>query len=284
MEESFERYKKLGESPKEIQLNPVLRVNILKISDKELINRLTKKGVKLKKIPYLEHGYEIKKSEFSIGASIEYLLGYLYLQEAASQLPVQILNPKTGEKILDMAAAPGGKTTHLAMLMKNQDLLVALDKGSRVKKLKNNLERLGVENTIVYKKDARFILDFNLTFDKILLDAPCSGNFVVDENWYKNEKNTQLQKELLEAAAKVLKKGGELLYSTCSLEPEENELIIQYAIDNLNLELLDIDCLGDEGLTDIFGEKLHASIKKCRRLWPWKTNTQGFFIAKLRKC
>ena len=282
----FERYRKLGEEPEEIELGKVFRVNTLKISDEELVNRLKKKGVKIKKIAYLDHGYEILSSQFSLGACVECLLGYFYLQEGASQLAVQVLEPKG--KILDMAAAPGGKTTQIAALMENKGVLVACDKGSRVERLKNNLERMGVGNTIVYKKDARFIGEFGIEFDKILLDAPCSGNFVVDEDWFEKkhdiEGNTQLQKELIEAALGVLKKGGELLYSTCSLEPEENEMMINYVLENFDVELMKIDCIGDEGLTEVFGEKLHKDIKKCRRLWPWKTHTQGFFIAKLRKC
>jgi len=289
-EDFFERYRKLGEEPKEISLQQVIRINILKISAEELIERLQKKGVQLKKVDYLEQGYAVLESPFSLGACVEYLLGYFYLQEAASQLAVQVLRPKRDEKILDMAAAPGGKTTHIGIIMENKGVIIACDKGKRIEKLKNNLERLGIHNTLAYKKDVRFVKDFEIEFDKILLDAPCSGNFAIDEDWFEKrtmediQENVQLQKELLEAGVGVLKHGGELMYSTCSLEPEENEMIIDFALKNFDVELVEIDCIGDEGLTDVFGEKLDSEIKKCRRLWPWKTNTQGFFIAILRKC
>lgn len=284
-EDFFARYEELGETPEEVILNPVIRVNTLKISEKDLIARLKK--VKLRKIDFLEHGYEILDAPFSLGASIEYLLGYYYLHEAASQLAVSVLGK--GEKILDMAASPGGKTTQIGMLMENKSVLIACDKGRRIEKLRNNLERMGVQ-ALVYKKDARYVKDFGIEFDKILLDAPCSRNFVVDDQWFTHrnvadfQENAQIQKELLEAGFGVLKKGGELVYSTSSLEPEENEMVVDWALEHFAVELVAIDCIGDSGLTEVFGKQLHKEIKKCRRLWPWKTKTQGFFIAKFRKC
>jgi len=286
----FRRYTELGEMPKEITLQSTLRVNTLKISDELLVERLKKKGILLKRLPYLAHGYEIIKQKFSVGAAIEYLLGYYYLHEAASQLAVQVLDPTPEERVLDMAAAPGGKTTQLGMVMGNTGVVIACDKGRKIESLKNNLERMGVHNVLVYKKDARFVKDFGIAFDKVLLDVPCSGNFAVDEDWFSKRKiedfeaNAQLQKELIEAGLKVLKKGGELVYSTCSLEPEENELVINSFLEDGQVEIMDIECLGDPGLLEVFGKQLHPDIKKCRRLWPWKTNTQGFFIAKLKKC
>ena len=286
----FRRYEELGETPKEISLRSTLRINTLKISPEILVKRLRKAELVIRKIPFLTYGYEIMTQKFSPGAAPEHLMGYYYLQEAASQLAVEVLQPTSGDIILDMTAAPGGKTTQLAMIMENKGVIVACEKSRKLDSLKNNLERIGVANTLVYKKDARFVEDFGIQFDKVILDAPCSGNFVVDEDWFNNrnpkdfEKNAQLQKELLEAGLKVLKKGGELVYATCSLEPEENELVIDWVLQQDNISLVDIDCIGDAGLTTVFGKELHPDIKKCRRLWPWKTNTQGFFIAKLKKC
>jgi len=121
----------------------------------------------------------------------------------------------------------------------------------------------------------------------ILLDIPCSGNFANDTEWFRRrtikdvERNAALQREILAAAVKVLRNNGEIVYSTCSLEPEENELNIDWAIRKLQLRVEKIDCLGEEGLTDVFGKHLDSSVRTCRRIWPGET--QGFFVCKLRK-
>lgn len=287
------RYEQLGESfdPLDFQLRRSLRVNTLKISECDLVKRLKAKGVKLEKIPFLKDGYWYE-SEFSLGSTNEYLQGYYYLQEAASQLSVQVLNPKSGEYVLDMSAAPGGKTSQIASFMENKGLIVAADANVlRLDSLSNNLERLGVKIALIYKKDTRYIDDFGLKFDKILLDAPCSGNFAEDKDWFESReingviKCSGVQRELLSAAIKVLKKNGVLVYSTCTLEPEENELNVQWLLDtypDMKLELADIS-IGDSGLTSVFGKSLSSEIKNCKRLWPHKHGTQGFFIARSRK-
>ncbi|MEK6963433.1 MAG: RsmB/NOP family class I SAM-dependent RNA methyltransferase [Nanoarchaeota archaeon] len=285
------RYKQLGADfdPETIEIRPSLRVNTLKIQEEEIVKRLKKEGVKLEKIPFLEWGYWYE-AEFSMGATPEYLIGYYYLQEAASQLPVKVLNPKPGETVLDMAAAPGSKTTQIGQYMKNKGVIMALDENvHRLVSVRNNLERCGVTNSIIYKKDARFIPDFKMKFDKILLDAPCSGNFITDKDWFGKKtidgikERARLQKELLKAAVKVLKKDGVLVYSTCTLEPEENEMNIDWLLKKypeLKLEKVELE-IGDPGLTEVFGEKLNPELSKCRRLWPHKTQTEGFFIAKI---
>lgn len=287
------RYKQLGAEfdPETLVVRPSLRVNTLKIKEEEIVKRLKKEGVKLEKVPFLEWGYWYE-AEFSMGATPEYLLGYYYLQEAASQLPIQILDPKPGETVLDMAAAPGSKTTHIAQYMQNKGVIVALDENAyRLVSVRNNLERCGATNAILYKKDARFIPDFKMEFDKVLLDAPCSGNFTTDKEWFSKKtidgikERARLQKELLKAAVKVLKPNGTLVYSTCTLEPEENEMNIDWLLKKypeLKLELIDIS-IGDPGLTDVFGEKLSLELSKCKRLWPHKTGTEGFFMAKIQK-
>lgn len=289
----LKRYKELGAdfNPEDITLRKSLRVNPLKKGEEEIVSRLKKALVKLEKIPFLEFGYYYE-ANFSLGATPEYLLGYYYLQEAASQIPPIVLEPKAGDIVLDMCAAPGSKTTQLAAKMKNKGAIIALDYNAlRLNSLRNNVERLGIKNVMIYKKDARFVSDFKLEFDKILLDAPCSGNFANEEKWFemKNiegiKERARLQKELLKAAVKVLKKGGTLVYSTCTLEPEENEKNIHWLLnkyDNLELEEIKLD-IGDQGLTNVFGEELNPELNKCRRLWPHKTGTQGFFVAKIKK-
>ncbi|MGV8168638.1 MAG: NOL1/NOP2/sun family putative RNA methylase [Candidatus Nanoarchaeia archaeon] len=287
------RYEQLGEKffPKEVKLRKALRINTLKISEKELVSRLTKKGVKLEKIPFLESGYYYD-SKFSLGSTPEYLQGYYYLQEAASQIPVQELELKPGDVVLDMAASPGSKTTQMAQLMKNKGVILALDNDRRrLDSLQNNLERLSVTNTIILKKDARFVSDLNVKFDKILLDAPCSGNFCIEQDYFAKRtlndlyQKSKTQKELLAAGIKVLKKGGMLVYSTCSLEPEEDELVIDWALKEypeMKLEKISVSA-GSQGVADAFGKELDSSLKLTRKMWPHKTGTEGFFLAKLRK-
>lgn len=289
----LERYKELlGEDFKGLQAAKdfhCLRVNTLKIIEKELIERLENEKVKLRKVEFLDYGYSYQSS-FSLGATPEYLMGYYYLQEAASQIPVQILNPKENETVLDMAAAPGSKTTQIAQYMNNKGTLVAVDSNiSRITALRNNIERCGVTNTIIYQKDARFIKDFGIQFDKVLLDAPCSGNFITDPEWFGKRtiesisERAELQKELLKAAISVTKKNGFIVYSTCSLEPEENEFVVDWVLSK-GVEIVETGLeIGSPGLTSAFGKTLNKDVAKTRRFWPHKTNTQGFFIALLKK-
>jgi 16S rRNA C967 or C1407 C5-methylase (RsmB/RsmF family) len=135
--------------------------------------------------------------------------------------------------------------------------------------------------------DTRKIRGLNARFDGILLDVPCSGNFAIDKQWFSRrtivdiERNAQLQREILSEAVNVLEDDGEIIYSTCSLEPEEDELNIDWAIRNLQLQTEPVECYGEKGLTNIFGKTLDPSVKNCRRIWP--DQTQGFFVAKLRK-
>ncbi|MBI4016147.1 MAG: RsmB/NOP family class I SAM-dependent RNA methyltransferase [Candidatus Aenigmarchaeota archaeon] len=285
------RYKQLGEQIREVGLQDSLRMNILVIKEEELLDRFKTLGVKVEKIPFARFGYWIKHSPFSLGATTEYLRGYYYLQEAAAQLPVQVLDPLPNETVLDMCAAPGGKTTQIAQAMFNTGTLVALEKKQhRLIGLLTNLERMRVRNAAVFHMDGRDVKQLGLTFDRILLDAPCSGNYMTDRQWFEKrtikdiETSAKFQRDLLKAALEVLKPNGVLVYSTCSLEPEENELNMQWLLENYKVQLEKIHInIGDEGLIDVFGKELDASIRNCRRFWPHKTNTEGFFIAKVRQ-
>lgn len=291
----LERYKKLGQDidPDNVVRKLSIRINTLKVGDEDIIKRLKKKKILLENVEGIKHGYRIQNEnlDFSLASTPEYLQGQIYIQGIASQIPPIILDPKPNETILDMCAAPGSKTTQLAQLMDNKGKIIALDiRSDRLEALRNNLSRCGVKNTITYNKDAAYANDIDLKFDKILLDAPCSGNFVTDKEWL--EKRTledinskpKLQKKLLKSAFSCLKPNGILVYSTCSLEPEEDEFVIDWALKNLDIKLEQIDIkIGSDGLTNPFGEQLDPEIAKTRRLWPNLTNTQGFFIAKIRK-
>jgi NOL1/NOP2/sun family putative RNA methylase len=284
------RYKELGHdlSGDEETFNAI-RVNTLKISDQNLTSSLNDRGVILRKIDFLDHGYEVIDTPFSLGASFEYLLGYIYLQEPAAQFPVMILDPDSEDSVLDMAAAPGGKTTQLAGYMQNQGRIVAIDVNrERLYALENHLERMGVVNCLVYNTDVQSMDFYGRKFSRILLDAPCSGNYVTDPEWFNKrslvdvEKNSQLQRKMLELALRLLEPGGTLIYSTCSLEPEENEFNIQWILKNHDISLANIEGPGAPSPTNIFDIELDSEIGKCHRFWPDETGTQGFFVAEVK--
>ena len=284
----LKRYRELGEEIKQVSNPKALRINTLRISEEKLLQILKAKGVELEKVPYLEYGYIIKKSNFSLGATKEHLLGYFYIQESASQIPVQILDPKQNESIIDCCASPGGKTTQISQILNNKGTVYAYEmRDKRIPALVINLERMGVVNVVVFNKD---VLSAKGSFDKILVDAPCSGNYAGDSEWFEKRdyegimKSQEIQRKILGKAVELAKKGGIIVYSTCSLEPEENEINIDWILKKGNVDVEETGLeIGDEGLTEAFGQKLDNRISKCRRFWPYKTGTEGFFVCKLRK-
>jgi NOL1/NOP2/sun family putative RNA methylase len=282
------RYEKLGWKYRPVTPMQAIRVNLMNAKEADVAKRLESLGIELEKIPFLKNGYWISKSEFSVGATTEYLLGLYSIQEAAAQIPATLFADLEGKIVLDACAAPGGKTVQLANLMQNTGAIVALDiKRERLVALSNQLERCHVTNAIVYHLDAKKASRLRLEFDRILLDVPCSGNFAIDKHWFERrtiedvERNAKLQREILAEASKILKSDGEIVYSTCSLEPEEDELNMDWAIKNLPLQIEEIDCYGEKASIEVFGKQLDDSVANCRRIWPGKT--QGFFVCKLGK-
>jgi NOL1/NOP2/sun family putative RNA methylase len=282
------RYQELGWKYEDVELKQAIRINSMNAEKASLLKRLESRGIELEKIPFLEDGYWVCKSKFSVGATSEYLLGLYSIQEAAAQIPATLFTQLKDKTVLDACAAPGGKTVQLADLMKNTGAIIALDiEKHRLTALSNQLERCRIENTITYNLDARQVSRLDIKFDRILLDVPCSGNFATDKDWFKRrtikdvERNAKLQREILTRAAKVLKDDGEIVYSTCSLEPEENEFNIDWAVKNLNVQVEEVRCHGEKAQTSVFGKHLEGSIKNCRRIWPGRT--QGFFACRLKK-
>jgi NOL1/NOP2/sun family putative RNA methylase len=283
------RYQQMGWNYEHAEPRQAIRVNLTNVGQaRSLARRLLQRGVQLEKIPFLETGYWVNRSSFSVGSTTEYLLGLYSVQEAAAQIPATLFTKTKDKMVLDACAAPGGKTVQLADLMLNSGAIIALDiKRERMAALANQLERCRVKNVIAYLLDARKASRLNLAFDCLLLDLPCSGNFMMDRNWFNRrtigdvERNAALQREILTEAVNLVRTGGEIVYSTCSLEPEEDEFNIDWAIGNLNVCVDEVDCYGQEGLTEIFGKRLDRSIRNCRRIWPGLT--QGFFVAKLGK-
>jgi len=283
-----DRYAQLGWKFKEVKLRPSIRVNQTNIKGKNLPERLRRAGLELTKIHFLSNGYWVDRSKVSPGATSEYLLGMYSIQEAAAQIPATLFTVLNGKEVCDACAAPGGKTVQLADMMGNSGTITALDTSKpRLTAMANQLERCHVSNTAIYNVDARKARTLNGKYDRLLLDVPCSGNFAGDSEWFKRrtfadvERNANIQREILAEATKCLADHGEIVYSTCSLEPEEDELNIDWAVKNLKLSIQKIDCLGDEGLTDVFDNELDQTVSFCKRIWPGET--QGFFVCKLKK-
>ncbi len=283
-----DRYKKLGWSFREVKARQTIRINKSNAKGKNVVERLKHDGVTLDEISFLDNGYWVRRSRVSVGATAEYLLGLYSIQEAAAQIPATLFSNLKGKVVLDACAAPGGKTVQLADLMENTGVIVALDIDKRrLSALANHLERCHVSNTVVYSHDARQISRLRMRFDRLLLDVPCSGNFASDKDWFTRrtlrdvERNAAIQREILAEAAECLKPDGEIVYSTCSLEPEEDELNMDWAVKKLGLQIEEVDCPGQKGITTVFGQELDNSVERCRRIWPGET--QGFFVCKLMK-
>ena len=266
-----------------------IRVNTIKISLKELKSKISG----LKQVPWCSEGFYIERKETAVGNLKEHFLGYFYVQEAASMIPALILDPAEGDLVLDMSAAPGSKTTQMAAMMKNGGAIIANDvKWDRIKALSMNLQRCGVSNTVITIYKGEFFPD--IKFDKILLDAPCSGTGTLQKspdtlkiyNPGMIKKLSYQQKRMILKAYSLLKSGGVLVYSTCSLEPEENERVIDYLLEKTDakLEKASLQNLKSSPLVLEFeGKKYNSEIKECLRIWPQDNHSEGFFVARIRK-
>jgi len=234
-----------------------------------------------------------------LGKSKEHLLGYFYVQEISSMLPMLVLQPCEGDVLLDLCASPGSKTTQAAAMMGNGGSIVANEVSmGRLGILSSNLERCGVMNTVVTRKEGvafcnKLLNKSQIRFDKILVDAPCSGEGTLRkspktfEMWNKKMiyKIAGLQRRLASSALKILKVGGEMIYSTCTLAPEEDEFIVNFLKKNFDIEILEISLplKFREGVCEWDGEKLSDDMKKCLRLYPQDNDSDGFFVAKIKK-
>jgi NOL1/NOP2/sun family putative RNA methylase len=277
-------------------LRKSIRVNTLKISVKECIKRLEKDWI-LEPVPWCDEGFYIehKAGRRDVGNTVEHALGYYYVQEAASMIPPLALSPKPGDLVLDMAAAPGSKTSQMSNMMNNSGVIIANDiKADRLAALGLNLTRCGAQNVVVTMMQGQAFAKCNMKFDKVLLDAPCSGTGTIRKspktiNMWNPEsikRLCSLQKSLLTTAWEILKPGGEMVYSTCSTEPEEDEAIVSWAIENLKgCKVLPINLNLKNGgpVTEFEGKTYNPEVKNCIRLWPQDNDTEGFFIAKLKK-
>jgi len=293
MNNLFERHKKIykyygkkfDNNTKHSFTSIFINTNLIK--EQDLIKQLKDNKADIKQYFY---NSAIVKANFSLASTPQYLSGLYYIQELSSQLCSRALLKPTKDSItiLDMCASPGGKTINLSVIAPNAKITAIEKFKTRLPALYTNLNRMLVNNVDVQVIDA---VEATGKYDFILLDAPCSGNFMNEKQWYNKRKlndfnnRQKLQKELLLTAHKVMKKDSILVYSTCSLEPEENEEVIDFALEHF--EILDIkDKVVLENsypaMTDFEEKKYNPKVKKARRILHNNKFTP-FFIAKLRK-
>lgn len=288
------------------------RVNTIKNTEDIAIDTLTNLGIKTTKIPYLENCYTLDEwTEKDLWETELFEKGKIYIQQISSQLPVQFMNLQEWDKVLDATAAPWSKTSQIAALTKNKSEIIAIDNNAiRIDKLNYTLKKQGVKNAVVMKTDARKIhvpLGEYLTqlgwseddtkeyFDKILLDAPCTAEWRFNLNREKSfgfwnetifKKAYRLSKSILEEIIPMLKVGGTLVYSTCTLAPEENEAITHFILSNypeMKIEEISIDSENIRPGIKSFGKSVYRNdVTKSIRCLPSK-ETEGFYIAKFTK-
>ncbi len=275
-------------------LRKSIRVNTLKTSVAEVKKRLSPKWT-LTPVPWCNEGFWIKGERRDIGNLPEHVLGYIYVQEAASMIPPIVLDPQPDDLVLDIAASPGSKTTQIGQYMNNEGILIANDiDATRLAALGINTQRCGLTNLIITKMQGHWYKKVPVQFDRILVDAPCSGTGTIRKSmktiqmWNPNmvKRLAGTQRELIRTALNVLKPQGMLVYSTCTMEPDENEAVIDRILQEyptVKLEKIELDIKRSAPITEFEGQTFSSEVKKCLRIWPQDNDTEGFFVAKLRK-
>ena len=292
----YERYSKLEDTDEfwEFIVKPLrqsIRVNTLKAPLGVVVERL-REEFELEPIPWVREGFFINVDNRS--KVPEHGLGLIFGQEASSMIPPVVLDPKPGELVLDMAAAPGSKTGQIAQYMENEGCIIANDpKLSRANVLIANLNRMGVLIARVTTRDGAYFGRFENTFDRILLDAPCSSIGMIRKKWKFLEewrlkgviKYMNIQKRLIKAAYDALKPGGTLVYSTCTIDPVENEEVVDYLLrkTDARLEEIDLPVKTSEPVLEWEGRTYSPELKKALRIHPNDNDTEAFFIAKILK-
>jgi len=273
-------------------LRKCIRVNTLKISVPELVSRL-EKDWKLEPVPWCKEGFWIKGARTDLGNLIEHTLGYIYVQESASMIPPVVMGIEPGDMVLDMCAAPGSKTSQIAQYLENKGLIVANDvSGKRLAPLGINLQRCGVTTSVITLMQGWRFKGFE--FDKVLVDAACSGTGTIRKSlrtirdWNPNSCKIMAgqQKKLLNTAFENVKVGGVVVYSTCTMEPDEDEAIISWILENRDdvvVEDIELDIKRSEPVMSFEGKEYHKDVAKCLRIWPMDNDTEGFFVCKMRK-
>lgn len=270
----------------ETNLNKGIRLNKLKL-DKEEFERLM--PFSFEQVPWCNEGYYLENSEDRPSKHPYYYAGLYYLQEPSAMIPVEALDVKPGDRVLDISAAPGGKSTQISSKLMGKGIIISNDiNPKRTIALNKNISLFGVRNSVVINNRPENLKNiFPGFFNKILVDAPCSGEGLIKKNINNfeidHEKYVAMQKQILSSVHEMLEDGGELVYSTCTFNPSENEGIINWFLDTFKeYDVADINIDGlDSGRPEWING--HISIAKTRRAWPHKIRGEGHFIAKLVK-
>jgi len=286
--EAFEYFKK----------RPSILCNYLKLNCEALLEKLNRLGFYLKRIEWCNYCYAVDSAPASpsIGSTHEYLKGYYYVyRDMASLVPPLILNPTEGSKTLDMCAAPGGKAVHLLLLMRDSGLFIANDISTRrTASLLSHFTRMGFKSyTILNENGVELAKKLKLKFDFILVDAPCSaeGGIMFDPSRkYKTSlrdlaKLVEKEIKLLYVATLLVKEGGKIVYTTCSIAPEENEYVVTKVL-QLNNDIIVKDPpfnFWSQGLSKFFNMEFDPSIRNCIRIWPQRHGMEGYFICLLSR-
>ncbi|RME78291.1 RsmB/NOP family class I SAM-dependent RNA methyltransferase [Candidatus Woesearchaeota archaeon] len=272
-----------------------IRVNTIKADVEATKHSIEQKGFTLTPVPWCKEAFWIEGERRDYGNLLEHALGHIYIQDAASMIPPIVLNPQPHERVLDMCAAPGSKTTQIAAMMNNTGIVIANDSdSSRLAALGINVQRSGLKNVMITNMKGHLFAKTNLLFDKILLDAPCSGTGTIRkslrtiQSWNPGvvKKICSIQKNLLVTAWNLLKPGGVLVYSTCTLEPEENEQVVDFALkkfEDCSVIPFEINLKRSAPIMEFEGKTFHPDVQHTLRIWPQDNDTEGFYVAKLQK-
>lgn len=268
-----------------------VRINTLKITRDRLIERLDRTGIGHQVLKWYPLGLRLEMDR--PGKLIDHTLGYIHIQEEVSMVPPLVLDPKPGERVLDLCASPGSKTTQIAQQMENRGLVVANEPSlGRLTPLRSNCERLGAVNVAITRYDGSRFPESQ--FDRVLADVPCSSEGtarkdlkVLNRSSQKRSLDLQrLQVSLLKRSVALARPGGVIIYSTCTYAPEENESVVESVLDldQVHVERLSLPGLIDcPGLDEWCGHKYSDELKLCSRYYPHANDTGGFFVAKLIK-
>ena len=269
-----------------------IRVNTLKIDSGDFISLMKERGYDLFPVEGIEEAFRLNHAQ-TPGSGLEYSLGYYHVQGLTSLFPAKILDPLRDETILDLCAAPGGKTTQLAQLIQNHGLIVANDlRIERLTILRSHIDRLGTTSILVTRYHGQ-AFPGRIPFQRILVDPPCSaegtyragGQPPLSGDPHAFSRLTGLQRRLLHRAIDILRPGGTLVYSTCTYAPEENEAVVDEVVAMGKAEILPIRLpfAHSHGLTSWGAKVFHPDLIKTARFYPHQVNSWGFFIAHLRK-
>ena len=269
-----------------------LRLNALQAQARPLRPHLHQRG---QSVPWCREGFALPDGNARLGQTIEHAMGAYYVQAKAPMLAVEVLAPQPGERVLDLCAAPGGKATQIAARMQNSGLLLVNEmQRKRLPALVGNLERCGVANHVLTQAPGTLLTRyFPNFFDRVLVDAPCSGDGIVRKDqsmlayWSPHDAQRLAQQQigLLRAAYAMLRPGGTLVYSTCSLSLEENEAVLLGVLRRYGDEvaILPIPAVAERPLPAVLASQFPAEFARCARIWPHRHDTEGAFVACLSK-